>query len=112
MLICRTPSADLRHFSARHGTSYGIGAVQLAIRYEQLRFGSVEHIGTPSRDSRAANILGNSNRALTFGANWMLNRHTRIQVNAMREKIEDIQRSPIPGREYFWSRLCRLQFVL
>jgi phosphate-selective porin OprO/OprP len=90
----------------------GIGAVQLAVRYEQLRFGSVEHIGTPSRDSRAANILGNSNRALTFGANWMLNRHTRIQVNAMREKIEDIQRSPIPGREHFWTRLCRLQFVL
>lgn len=89
-----------------------IGAVQLGVRYEQLRFGSLEHIGPASRSSRASNILGNSNRALTFGANWMLNRHTRIQVNLIREKLEDIQRSPLPGRERFWTWLCRLQFVL
>ncbi len=90
----------------------GLGAVQLVARYEQLRFGSAEHSGPPSRSPRADNILGNSNRATTFGANWRLNRHTRFQVNAVREKIEDIQRSPLPGREHFWTRLCRLQFVL
>ena len=106
------PRAKHQSFVESVYETNGIGAVQLAVRYEQLRFGSLDHLGPASRDSRAANILGNSNRALTFGANWMLNRHTRIQVNAIHEKIEDIQRSPIPGREHFWTRLCRLQFVL
>ena len=106
------PNAKHQSFAKSVYEPNSIGAMQFAIRYEQLRFGSREHAGRPSRDSRAANIFGNSDRALTFGANWMINRHTRIQVNAVHEKIEDIQRSPIAGREHFWTRLCRLQFVL
>jgi phosphate-selective porin len=86
--------------------------VELATRYEQLRFGSAEHFGRPSRDTRASNLIATSNRALSVGVNFKLNRYTRIQLNAVREKIEDIQRSPIAGRQLFWSRLCRLQFVL
>jgi len=48
----RTEGARAKHQSFVKGVyeTDGIGAVQLAIRYEQLRFGSVEHIGTPSRD--------------------------------------------------------------
>jgi phosphate-selective porin OprO and OprP len=92
--------------------STGPGMVQVGVRYEQLRFGSDEHTGAPSRSSRARNILGNSDRAVTFGANWVVNRHVRIQVNAVRETVEDTVRSPIPGRSRFWTRLCRLQFDL
>src|SRR5215216_2599809 len=110
-LVDRTESSRASLVKSLYETN-GIGAIQLAVRYEQLRFGSSERVGRPSRDSRAANILGNSNRALTFGSHWMLNRHTRIQVNAICEKIEDFQRSPIVGREHYWTRLCRLQFVL
>jgi phosphate-selective porin OprO/OprP len=90
----------------------GIGAVELAGRYEQLRFGSSEHPGPPLRNLRAPNILGNSDRVWTVGANWYLNRWGKIQANAIHEKIEDPLRSPISGRERFWMWICRLQFVL
>ena len=93
-------------------TERGFGAVELAARYEQIRFGSSAHSGGPSRSIRTANILGNSDRAWTFGVNWYVNHWVKIQANAIREKIEDTQRSPIPGRERFWTRLVRLQFVM
>ena len=90
----------------------GPGAVELAMRYEQIRFGSSEHPGRPLRHQRAANILSNSDRVWTFGVNWYWNRWVKIQFNGVRERIEDAQRSPIPGRERFWARLVRLQFVM
>lgn len=93
-------------------TGRGFGAVELAARYEQIRFGSSEHSGRPSRSIRAVSILGNSDRAWTLGVNWYVNQWVKIQANAIREKIEDTQRSPIPGRERFWTRLVRLQFVM
>jgi phosphate-selective porin OprO and OprP len=89
----------------------GIGAVEMAGRYEQLRYGSSEHPGPPLRNPRAPNILGNSDRVWTVGANWYLNRWAKIQANAIREKIEDTLRSPIPGRDLFWMWVCRLQFA-
>jgi len=90
----------------------GIGAVEAAGRYEAIRFGSAEHPGRPSRTSRAANILGNSDRAWTVGVNWYLNHYMKIQLNGIRENIEDVQRTPIPGRNIFWTRLLRIQFVM
>src|SRR4030095_6354240 len=65
-------------------TGKGFGAVQIAARYEQLRFGSSEHPGLPTRSSRGANLLSESERVATFGVNWYLNRFTRIQFNALR----------------------------
>jgi phosphate-selective porin OprO/OprP len=90
----------------------GIGAVELAARYEQMRFGSKEHPGPPVIHPRAPNIQGNSDRIWTFGINWYLNRFAKIQANVMRERIEDVERSSIPGREQLWGRFLRLQFVL
>ena len=90
----------------------GIGAIQILARYEQLRFGSSEHPGNPSRSSRAANVTSASERMATFGVNWYWNRFTRIQFNAMREVIEDILRVPINGVDTYWSRYVRVQFVL
>ncbi len=90
----------------------GLGAVELAARFEVLRFGSSEHIGLASRSPRAANILENSNRAWTVGINWYLNRWVKIQTNGIREKLEDPQRSPIPGKTLFYTWLCHLQFVM
>lgn len=91
---------------------WGLGAIELAARYEALRFGSSEHIGAPSRSPRASNILGNSNRAGTLGVNWYLNRWAKIQFNLIRETLEDLQRSPIPGEDRYWTRIYRLQFVM
>jgi phosphate-selective porin OprO/OprP len=93
-------------------TGGGIGAVEIGSRYEQIRFGSSEHPGTPSRSTRAANIFATSERVGTFGINWYLNRYMRIQFNAIREWIEDVRNAPIPGQDTYWSRYVRMQFIL
>jgi phosphate-selective porin OprO and OprP len=90
----------------------GLGAVELAGRWEAMRLGSAEHPGRPARTPRAANVLGNSVRAWTFGVNWYWNRYMKIQLNGIRETIEDVQRTPVPGENRFWTRLVRIQFVM
>lgn len=90
----------------------GFGAVELAVRAEQLRFGSRNPQGVAFRNPRAENILGNSDRAWTFGVNWYANRWVKIQANGIREKIEDLERSPILGRSRYWTRVLRLQFTM
>jgi phosphate-selective porin OprO and OprP len=90
----------------------GIGAMQIAARYEQLRFGSADHPGLPSRSTRAANLLSASERVATLGVNWYLNRFVRIQYNWIREVIEDSQMAPIAGQNKYWSRYLRIQFRL
>lgn len=89
-----------------------LGAVELGVRTEQIRFGSSEHPGRPSRSLRAANVLPNSERAWTFGLNWYMNRFIKIQFNGVREKIEDLQRSPVGGLAIYWTRMVRMQFTL
>ena len=88
--------------------------LELAVRYEQLRFGSVEHPGLPSSGNRAANILGNSDRVLTLGLNWYASRWVKIQANSIREKLENKQFGPGPesGRDLFWTHVVRLQLVM
>jgi phosphate-selective porin OprO/OprP len=88
------------------------GRVELAARYEQLRFGSEASGARPSRSPRAANVLGNSDRAITLGANWYANRWTKFQFNAIRETIEDPARTPIPGVQHYWMFVGRTQFSL
>lgn len=93
-------------------TERGIGAVELAARYEQIRYGSSEHPGRPSRSIRAANILENGDHVWSFGVNWYVNRWVKIQANGIREKFVDMERSPIPGQDRFWTRVVRLQFSM
>jgi phosphate-selective porin len=90
----------------------GFGAVELAGRYEQLRFTSAGFTGLPSRSTRAANVLAQSDRVVTLGVNWYMNRWTKSQANLIRETIEDVQRSPAPGRTRLWTWVVRLQYVL
>lgn len=90
----------------------GVGAVELGARYERIGFGSSAKDEPPSRSPRAAHVLDAGEHVWTFGVNWYLNRWARIQVNAVREWLEDTDRSPIMGRTTFWTRVCRLQFVL
>jgi phosphate-selective porin OprO/OprP len=77
----------------------GIGAVEIAARYEHLGFES------------AANIRGNRNRVWTLGVNWFANRWVRATVNAVREDIADSARTPQPGTSVFWSSITRLQLA-
>ena len=91
----------------------GIGAVELAARYERMWFDS-SPIGQdpPLRNPRAETIFPSGDQALTIGLSWTLNRFTKVQVNGIREHVEDPQRNPVPNSNAFWSRVVRLQFVL
>jgi len=88
----------------------GMGAVQIAARYEQIRFGSADHPGLPSRGSRAANVFAESERIASFGVNWYLNRFMKIQFTGLREVLEDPVKAPIPGVDTYWSKFLRMQF--
>jgi phosphate-selective porin OprO and OprP len=87
----------------------GWGAVEVAVRCEKLQLGSSSYPGPALVHPRAANLLGNGQQIWTFGLNWHLNRHTKIQANAVREDLEDILRSPVPGQKLFWGQVVRLQ---
>ena len=90
----------------------GIGAFEVAARYERLWFDSVGGADPPFRNSRSETILRAGERALTLGLNWTLNRFAKIQINGIREHVEDPERNPVPNGAAFWSRVLRLQFVL
>lgn len=90
----------------------GPGAVELALRFDVMRFSSADHPGRPSRILRAANILQTSDRTWTFGVNWYLNHWTKVQFNSFRERLEDPVRAPIPTDSLYWSHVVRVQFVM
>jgi phosphate-selective porin len=90
----------------------GIGAVEVAARIERLWFDSVGGSDERFANPRAESILPSGDRAITLGVNWTLNRFVKLQINAIREHLEDVERSPVPGRDAFWSRVFRLQLVL
>ena len=91
----------------------GIGAVEVAGRFERLWYDSFSGSQLPAlRNPRAENILPSGDRVLTLGVNWTLNRFVKLQVNVIRERVEDVERSPVPNDAAFWSRVVRLQFVL
>ena len=69
--------------------------------------------GEPEEQNpRAVNLLENGERLWTVGLNWYLNRWMRIQLNGIRETIDDIERSPSPTQNTFWLGVARLQLVL
>ena len=90
----------------------GVGAVELAARYERIWFDSIGGTDEPSSNPRAENILQTGERALTLGVNWTLNRFMKLQFNAIKEHLDDPDRSPVPNGAAFWSRVIRLQIVL
>jgi phosphate-selective porin len=95
----------------------GIGAVEAAVRFEQLAFGSADTNGEPAfANPRAANLLRNRDDVLTMGVNWYLNRWFKVQFDSIREAFEDSERSPLAAelvgeQRSFWSYVTRLQFA-
>lgn len=90
----------------------GFGAIELALRVEELSFRSEAAGDVPSTSPRADVILGNADRAVTLGVNWYLNRWIKVQVNTIRERITDPARGPLPSQPGFWSQVFRFQFIL
>lgn len=89
----------------------GIGAIELAARYERLGFESADKTGPAFTNPRAEHILGNTDAVWTFGVNWFANRWVRTTLNAIREEFEDPNRTPVLGTTEFWSGVVRLQVV-
>jgi phosphate-selective porin OprO and OprP len=92
----------------------GVGAIEVAGRIEQLTFDSTAPSDgvEPSTSPRADVILGNSDRVLTLGVNWYLNRWIKVQFNVIRETIADPAQGPLPEQPTFWSRVLAAQFTL
>jgi hypothetical protein len=89
----------------------GFGAVEIAARFEQIRFGTnstLEGFTSP----RSPALRAQSDRAVTFGLNWYANRYVKVQAGGIRETLEDSLRAPIPGRNKFWTGILRLQFSM
>ena len=89
----------------------GIGAIELAVRYEELGFDSAAKTGSAFTNPRAEHQVPNADRAWTFGVNWVTTKWTRILANAIHENFEDENRTPDTGTRSFWSGLVRLNIV-
>ncbi len=74
----------------------GIGAVELAVRVERIRFGSGASDPLASNAPRADVILGNGDQAYTFGLNWYANRWIKVQANLVRNTIMFPDQGPLP----------------
>lgn len=90
----------------------GIGAFELAGRFERIEFGSALKTGTPLLNPRADPLFGNAERVLTVGLNWYVNKWGRVVVNGIREGFADPERTAVPGRTSAWSVVTRLQFAM
>jgi phosphate-selective porin OprO and OprP len=90
----------------------GYGAIEVAGRLENLRFGSTATGGEPSISPRAEVIAPNADRVMTMGVNWFPMRGVKVQANLINESIADPSRGPLPEKSRFWSRLLRLQISL
>jgi phosphate-selective porin len=92
--------------------SGGAGALEVAARVERIWYDSVGAAAErPLAGPRAHNILQNGGRVVTLGINWFPNRWVTVQVNAIRERIEDAARSPVPLGAAFWSEVVRFQLA-
>ncbi len=89
----------------------GIGAIELAARYDQLGFRSASTTGTAFTNPRSEHLLPNTDRVMTFGINWLTTPWTRVIINAIHESFEDGNRTPEAGTNSFWSGLIRLNIV-
>jgi phosphate-selective porin len=88
------------------------GALEAAARIEQIRFSGATGDDIPFRNPRAITIFPVANDVATVGLNWYVNRWVKLQVNAIREEIDDIERNPILSGGAFWSRVLRLHLLL
>jgi phosphate-selective porin len=90
----------------------GLGALELAIRYERIGFATASKVGTPFANPRADPLLENAETIWTFGVNWYLNKWGKIVVNGIRESFQDPERTAVPGRTTNWAAVTRLQFAM
>lgn len=79
------------------GPGGGLGAWELAFRYESLQMNDA--------------VNGNRGEAFTFGVNWWLTKFVRYQSNFIFERIQDPLRAPTTGDRDGFSYLSRIQVI-
>ena len=57
-------------------------------------------------------IVAGSDRVVTFGVNWYVNRWAKLQFNVIKEELSDPSQGPLPGQPSFWSQVFRFQIGL
>jgi phosphate-selective porin OprO/OprP len=90
----------------------GIGAIQLAGRLESLTFDSDADWDAELRNPRAPHVLSNDIRAATVGVNWYPLRFVKVQLNLIRERLQDPERRPDPESSWITSGVLRFQFAM
>jgi phosphate-selective porin len=92
----------------------GIGAIELAARYESMRFDDDgEDAGFAGAGNRARNIRPAADRAFTGGLSWWPHATVRLMGNVVLERYEDALLAPEPGRQgQYVTILGRLQVSL
>jgi phosphate-selective porin len=91
----------------------GPGAVEIAARYEELRFDDVKNEGFESAGSRAANIRPAGYQAFSGGLSWWPSSFLRLVGNVVVERYDDALRAPEPGNKgNYVSLLGRVQVHL
>ena len=80
------------------GLFAGPGAIELAVRYEELWFDDVGNQGFEAFGSRAGNIRPAGIRAFTGGLSYWPTRFLRFQGNVLVERYDDARKAPEPGK--------------
>jgi phosphate-selective porin OprO/OprP len=91
----------------------GIGALEAAVRVEEITFGSVL-TGIGSKSPRADVLPSNTDRILSFSGNWYPNRWVKVQMTFSTEEFADpsIVTKTLRPTPRFWSQVLRIQFSI
>lgn len=89
----------------------GVGAIELAARYDELEFKSAGTTGIAFTNPRSEHLVPNADGVWTFGVNWTTSKWTRVQLNAIHEHFDDETRVPKSSVTDYWSSLVRLNIV-
>jgi phosphate-selective porin OprO/OprP len=90
----------------------GAGAIQLAVRVESLAFVNDGPADQALRNPRAVSVLPNDALGATFGVNWFPVRFFKVQLNLVRERLQDPERRPDPASAWITSGMVRVQFSM
>ena len=96
---------------ARELSRSGFGAIELAVRTEELRFDMASLPDPVTTYSTAPIVQANADHATTIGVNWYMNHYVKLVSDVVLESIADPARSPSPaGGGRFVTIVFLLQF--
>jgi phosphate-selective porin len=94
-----TGERKTRTIRPRRALFEGVGAVELAARYEELWFDDVSNEGFEAAGSRSRNIRPAGLKTFTGSVSWWPTRFLRFQANVLVERYDDALRAPEPGKQ-------------